>query len=336
MLTQCGIFLQERHPARSNSMIAKGSCPHILLIVLVLLLGSVRPASASYRITAVLSSGLQPYIESMQGFQDTIDAAVPVHGPKSITYADIKEYILDEIPLRADQRQAILADRPDLLVAIGTNALNFVKTKSADIPVVYLMVPYPAGIINGRTNITGVNMQISPARQLDALLAAVPRLKRFGLIYDPILLGSLLKEIKEAAREKEITLIAKPTRISRAVQGLLEGMAGRIDCFWMLPDLTVVTPENVELILLFSLENRVPVFSFSAKYLTRGAAFAVTFDNYDMGRSAAEMAMKILAGQGAGTLPPIEPQTIKLEINHSVVSKLGIPISNSSDQGNTP
>ena len=71
-------------------------------------------------------------------------------------------------------------------------------------------------------------------------------------------------------------------------------------------------------------------------YLTRGAAFAVTFDNYDMGRSAAEMAMKILAGQGAGTLPPIEPQTIKLEINHSVVSKLGIPISNSSDQGNTP
>jgi putative ABC transport system substrate-binding protein len=253
---------------------------------------------------------------------------VPVSGAKSITYAEIKEYILDEQPSRASLRQKILAGRPDLLVAIGTNALSFVRNKNDAIPIVYLMVPYPAGIVNGWSNITGVNMQISPARQLDALLAAVPELKRFGLIYDPLRLGPLLKEIEAAARARNISLIAKPTQTSSAVQGLLDEMIGRIDCFWMLPDLTVVTPESVDLILLFSLEHRVPVFSFSTKYLNQGAAFAVTFDNYGLGRSAAEMAMKILAGHTAKTLPPIEPQTIRLQINRSVVQKLGIPLTN--------
>jgi putative ABC transport system substrate-binding protein len=317
-----------------DSMTPRDFRTHILLIILALLLGSVRSATAAYRITAVLSTGLQPYVEAMQGFRDTISAAVPVLGPKSITYAEVKEYALDEQPTRASLRQEILADRPDLLVAIGTNALSFITVKSGDIPVVYLMVPYPAGIVNGRPNITGVNMQIAPTRQLDALLEAAPGLKRFGLIYDPLRLGPMVKEIEVAAREKNVALFAKPTRTSSAVQDLLDAMTGRIDCFWMLPDLTVVTPESVELILLFSLEHRVPVFSFSAKYLTRGAAFAVTFDNYDLGRSAAEMAMKILADQSVDAVPPIEPQTIRLQINRPVVKKLGIPMS--SSQGNTP
>lgn len=315
-------------------MATRGIRIQILVIVLALLLGPGRPAAAAYRITAVLSSGLQPYVEAMQGFRDSITAAVPVQGPKSIIYAEIKEYILEKQPSRASLRQEILADRPDLLVAIGTNALSFVRVKNADIPIVYLMVPYPAGIVNGRSNITGVNMQISPARQLDALLAAVPGLKRFGLIYDPRRSSSLLKEIEAAARARNISLIAKQARESSAVPGLLDEMIGRIDCFWMLPDLTVVTPESVELILLFSLEHRVPVFSFSSKYLTRGAAFAVTFDNYDLGRSAAEMTMKILAGQTADALPPIEPQAIRLQINRSVVQKLGISMT--SNQENTP
>jgi putative ABC transport system substrate-binding protein len=111
-------------------------------------------------------------------------------------------------------------------------------------------------------------------------------------------------------------------------------MVGRIDCFWMLPDLTVITPQTVEIMLLFSLEHRIPIFSFSGKYLTRGAAFAVTFDNYDLGCSAAVMAMKLLAGHAVEALPPLEPQTIRLQTNHSVVNKLGIPMPN--DQGNTP
>jgi putative ABC transport system substrate-binding protein len=313
-------------------MSAKGFRTQTLLIVLVLILGSVRPAAAEYRIAVVLSSRMQPYVEALHGFRDTIGAAVPVHGPKCITYAEVKEYVLTEEPTRASLRREILAGQPDLLVAIGTNALTFLR--GTDIPIVYLMVPYPAGIINNRTNITGINLQISPARQLAVLLAAVPDLKNFGMIYDPRRSGPMLKEIEAAAREKNITLIAKQARKSSAVQVLLTEMTGRIDCFWMLPDLTVVTPQTVELILLFSLESRIPIFSFSTKYLTRGAAFAVTFDTYDLGRNAAVMVMKILAGRAIETMPPIEPQTIRLQINRPVVTTLGIPMSN--NQGNTP
>jgi putative ABC transport system substrate-binding protein len=309
-------------------MTARGFRTPTLLIVLVLLLVSVRPVAAEYRITAVLSSRLQPYVEALQGFRDTIGAAVPVHGPKSITYAEVKEYVLAEEPTRASLRREIYATRPDLLVAIGTNALTFLGGKSSEIPIVYLMVPYPAGIIKGHPNITGVNLQISPARQLKALLDTAPNLKTFGLLYDPQHSSAMVKQIARIARKKNITLIAKQVRKSSDVPMLLDEMIGRIDCFWMLPDLTVVTPQTVELILLFSLESRVPLFSFSSKYLTRGAAFAITFDNYDLGRSAAELAMKILSGHAIEAMPPVEPQQIKLQINHDVLKKLGIPILN--------
>jgi putative ABC transport system substrate-binding protein len=315
-------------------MAARGLRTQTLLVVLVLLLVSVRPAVAEYRIATVLSSRLQPYVEALQGFRDTIGAAVPVHGPKSITYAEITEYVLAEEPSRASLRRKILAGRPDLLLAVGTNALAFLRSKDTDIPIVYLMVPYPAGIVNGRPNITGVNLQISPARQLAALLTAAPDLKNFGLLYDPLRSGPMLKEIEAAARQKNITLIARQARTSSEVDRLLNEMIGRIDCFWMLPDLTVVTPQTVELILLFSLEHRVPIFSFSTKYLTRGAAFAIIFDNYDLGRSGAEMAMKILVGHAIEAVPPIEPQRIQLRTNHYVIEKLGIPMS--VNQGNTP
>ena len=315
-------------------MAARGFRTQTLLIALVLLLGSVQPAVAEYRITAVLSSRLQPYVEALQGFRDTLSAAVPVHGPKSITYADITEHVLAEEPSLTSLRRKILTDRPDLLLAVGTNALAFLRAKDTDIPIVYLMVPYPAGIVNGRTNITGVNLQISPARQLAALLGAVPDLKNFGLIYDPLRSGPMLKEIEAAARQKNITLIARQVRTISEIDRLLDEMIGRIDCFWMLPDLTVVTPQTVELILLFSLEHSIPLFSFSSKYLTRGAAFAVTFDNYDLGRSGAEMAMKILSGHAIKAVPPIEPQRIRLQTNDNVIKKLGIPMF--INQGNTP
>jgi ABC-type uncharacterized transport system substrate-binding protein len=38
--------------------------------------------------------------------------------------------------------------------------------------------------------------------------------------------------------------------------------------------------------------------------------------------------MKILSGHAIEAMPPVEPQQIKLQINHDVLKKLGIPILN--------
>ncbi|MFZ2948374.1 MAG: ABC transporter substrate binding protein, partial [Desulfuromonadaceae bacterium] len=67
------------------------------------------------------------------------------------------------------------------------------------------------------------------------------------------------------------------------------------DLFWMLPDITVITPETAEAILLFSLENNIPILTFSEKYLERGAMLSIGIDPFDIGRQAGEMAQTLFS-----------------------------------------
>jgi putative ABC transport system substrate-binding protein len=282
------------------------------------------PVFAAHDITVILSSRLEPYIEALQGFTDSMAATVPRMGPKSIQYAEIKEFFLTE-ENRSELHRRVESHPPRLFIAIGTNGFAFLKNIRA-VPIIYLMVPFPETLIDKRTNITGVNLQISPGRQLEVLCKAMPNIKRIGLIHDPLRFTDFINQLTAAARERKIELLIKETKHSNNIARLLAEMTGRIDLFWMLPDLTVTTPQTVEHILLFSLEQNVPVLTFSEKFLTRGAAFAVTFDHRGMGETAATLAKDILSGRKTSSTPPIEPERVRLRINSNVIDKLGISL----------
>jgi len=58
----------------------------------------------------------------------------------------------------------------------------------------------------------------------------------------------------------------------------------------------VITPETIEIMLLFSFENHIPVLTFSEKYVELGALMSIGIDAFDMGCQAGEMANQILKG----------------------------------------
>ncbi|MCF6289477.1 MAG: hypothetical protein L3J03_00515 [Desulfobacterales bacterium] len=296
---------------------------YFLFILAVLLFGAW-PARAAEVVT-VSSSRIAPYQAALDGFRAAVARAVPARGLKSISAITITDLVLAEEPGPAFLRAKVLAKRPALVLAVGTNALNAVKS-IADIPILYLMVPYPGALAADRANTTGVEMIISPEQQLAAFLRVIPWLRRIGLIYDPRRNSVLARRIMAAADKRGILVIEEQTEDRRQVRRLLEKLAGRIDAFWMLPDQTVTTPETVEVILLFSLENRIPVLTFSEKYLKRGATVAVTFDPYTMGERAGEMARQIIGRPGSSRLPAAAPATVKISVNHIVAGKLGLTV----------
>ena len=277
------------------------------------------------------SSRIAPYQAALDGFRAVIARAVPARGLKSISAITITDLVLAEEPGAAILRAKVRAKRPDLVLAVGTNALSAVKS-IPDIPILYLMVPYPETVTAGRANTTGVEMIFSPEQQLAAFLQVIPRLKRIGLIYDPRRNSALARRIMAAADKRGILVIEEQTEDCRQVHRLLDKLVGRIDAFWMLPDHTVTTPETVEAILLFSLENRVPVLTFSEKYLKRGATVAVTFDPYTMGERAGEMAREIIGNPGSSRLPTAAPATVKISVNHIVAGKLGLTVDDPTNK----
>lgn len=104
-------------------------------------------------------------------------------------------------------------------------------------------------------------------------------------------------------------------------------MKGEVDALWMLPDTTVVTPESIEFLLLFSLTNRIPILTFSDKYVQMGAIMALDIDPYDLGRQGGDLVRRILSGTPVEQVQRAEPRSIVMTVNAKVARKLGLTLS---------
>lgn len=283
------------------------------LFAIILSLMLCHLAEGAQEVLVVESARIKPYDEALKGFMDVCGCTT-------------KELVLSEMKA-PDVLKEIRETMPDMVLAIGMDALSNVKGIK-DIPVVYLMVPNPESIIAGKENITGVSMNIPPKKQLGLLQQVLPDVKRVGILYDPAKTGYFVKKAQYVSRELGIELIAKEVRNSKDVPSILNGMKERIDAFWMAPDTTVVTPETIEFLLLFSLENKIPVITFSEKYVEMGALMSVSIDAFDAGRQAGEIAGKILSGADIRNLPGADAEKAVLSINLKIAKKLGITINN--------
>jgi putative ABC transport system substrate-binding protein len=282
----------------------------IVLFLIFLILGH-GSSGAAQEIVAVQSVRVAPYEEAIRGFKNVCDARI-----KKLVLSELKE---------TDVVEKIAEIRPDMVLAIGMDALSMVKIIET-IPIVYLMVLDPQSAVSAERNITGVSMNIPQKRQLRAFLEALPDLNSIGLLYDPERTGYLAENAREAAREIGINLIAKEVHRSGEVPLLIKDMKGKIDAFWMLPDLTVITPETVEYLLLFSLENTVPILTFAKKYVELGALMSVGMDAFDIGTQAGEMAEKILSGRDVKNIQRVDARKAVISINLKVAGKLGVTI----------
>ncbi|MEJ2034341.1 MAG: ABC transporter substrate binding protein [Deltaproteobacteria bacterium] len=268
----------------------------------------VGPAFAGSKVVVLQSSRLIPYEQARLGFDRILTERIPSRGSKSIQPTDLSLFILSEEDDLQLLRHTIEVEHPEVLVAIGAKALAFATVLKTDRPIVYLLVPNPKPIVRGRKKVTGVEMTIPPARQLAGLTAVLPDANA---------------KAQAAAARLGIELLAEKARSPKQVPELLANLRGKIDSFWILPDLTVLTPQTLEKILLFSLIEKAPVLSFSEKYLEEGAAVAVTFDLAAMGKKAGELTWKILQGGNVNALPPVSSDKVRIEVNDKVLDKLG-------------
>ncbi len=269
-------------------------------------------AEAGHEIVVVQSADVKPFEEAIKGFERSCDA-------------DLQRIIISELQ-GVDVAREIKLKRPDMVLAVGVDALSEVR-RIKDIPIVYLMVLNPQFALSGEENITGVSMNIPPNRQLRALLQTLPRTKSVGLLYDPKNTGYLVEEAQEAAGEMDIVLTAREIHHARDVATSAMEMKGDIDVFWMLPDVTVMTPETVEFLVLFSLKYRIPLLAPSEKWLDLGAFISTGIDAFDMGAQAGDMANEILSGRKVKNVQQALARKYVVSTNLMIAGKLGIGLN---------
>jgi putative ABC transport system substrate-binding protein len=283
----------------------------IALLILTLILLSA-PCDAAQKVLVLQSMRVTPYDEALRGV-------------RSVVSGTFKRVVISEMD-GVDVARTVRDERPDVILAIGTEALARVR-RVKDTPIVYLMVLDPQNALTSGENLTGVSMNVPPERQLAALQSLMPRLKRIGIPYNPSRSGVLARKAQSAARSLGIEPVSRELRSARDVIPVAEGMKGEVDAIWMLPDTTLATPESIEFLLLFSLANRIPILAFSDKYVQMGAIMALDIDPYDLGRQAGDLVRRILSGTPLEQVQRVEPRSMVMTVNAKVARKLGLTLS---------
>ena len=215
--------------------------------------------------------------------------------------------------------------KPLFIVAFGDDALaEAVKKSGHVIPIIYAMVlnpEIPAGV-----PATGVGLTVSFDNQFKELSRVLPSARRAGVLYTPRLTGNLFKSARKAAAAQGLILTGKAITSDRQIVPALDEMRGKIDVLWMLPDTAVLTYDTVKYLMLYSLENKIPVFALSGKYVENDALMALNINPYDMGRQAGEMANELLSGKSIESMPPRHARQWKLILNLSTAREMGIKI----------
>jgi ABC-type uncharacterized transport system, periplasmic component len=240
-------------------------------------------AEAGQRVLVVQSLNVAPYEEALAGF-------------KSVCDAEITKVVLSNQE-KVNPSQIIQFNKPELILAIGMDALTKIK-EIEDIPIVYMMVLNPQAVTFGEKNVSGISMTLSPEKQVTTLLEVLPAIKKIGTLYNPDRNGNFIKGAVNTANNSGISLITEKIQSTKEVPFALKNIQNKIDAFWMIPDITVYSPETIEFLLLFFLENQKPIISFSEKYVELGAVMSISVDPFDIGNQAGEMAKAILSNGG--------------------------------------
>lgn len=264
----------------------------------------------SRNIVVIKSSDISPFNTVVAEFTRSCQCSVTEHN------------------MAEDEGQVILANirrtKPAAVFAIGADALTLVDGIT-DIPVIYSMVMNPGE--SPKDNRIGISMEVTPEKQLEELLNVIPAKKRVGLVYDPRKTSHIVKNAIKAANTMGIKLIAKEVYSPKKAIAAISSIKNEIDAIWLLPDPTVLTQETIEFLLFFSLENNIPILTFSEKHVRLGALMSLSPDPSEVGKKTGAIARRILAGEDLRDIKPGAVDKTILSLNTSAANKLGIAVS---------
>lgn len=280
-------------------------------------------AVAAKNVAVIMSADADAYREALRGFKGKLEFPAIVAEYNMEGFFDRGRKILTEIRTKV---------KPDLIVAIGTLALRVVAGQVTDIPVVYAMVLNPPNIVGaGAKNITGASMNVPVEQPIRLFKQLGPQIRRVGVIFNPANTGYLVRQADAVAQAQGLQLIAKEIRSSKeAIEALDSLQQGEIDVLWILPDETVLAPEVIQRMLLFSYRRKVPLLGLSNRQAEMGALLSLAFSSSeDIGRQAGDLANRIIGGKTVADIPYTTARRVTLAANLKAAQKLGMEIPKS-------
>jgi ABC-type uncharacterized transport system substrate-binding protein len=218
--------------------------------------------------------------------------------------------------------RVLLAGRPDVVIAVGSAALDLVSESKSDAAVVSTMVleserkPRQAG--NGSSTVT---LDLPAAAVLSRLKQLFPERKRIAVIRGPALSAAAVAEIQSQARRLGYDVRIVNTPGPRELLEAIGSLRGSVDFIWCLPDRYLYQGPTVTALAMAALRNRLPLIGFSEGLVRAGALVGFYPDYRDVGMQAGESGLRLLTG-GHGEREA--PRKMRTAVNDRVARVLGV------------
>jgi putative ABC transport system substrate-binding protein len=229
----------------------------------------------------------------------------------------------------------LVALKPDVIVASGTQAVRAAKQATTAIPIVMTTSSYPdkIGLVESLSrpggNITGLS-NVGPelsGKKLQLLKEIAPQVSLVAVLWNPAseVEPLTVRELSNAARavriEIQLAEVRSPDGFSVAFATLASSRVNAL--------LALGNPINFrgrQLITEFALKNRLPSMFDERLFVETGGLMSYAPSFTDSFRRAATYVDKILKGAKPADLPVEQPTKFELVINLKTAKALGLTI----------
>ncbi len=230
------------------------------------------------------------------------------------------------------------AQRPGLIVAVGSRAAQRAQAVAHDTPVLHVLIPrlryeelYPADTTHTERRLhTALYIDQPFKRQLNLCRLIVPDLRHLAVLYGPTSQDSD-RDLRSAAQQSGISLITQHVTAGTNPNAALDQVLDDSQLLLALPDPDVFTRYTVAGLLLTAYHHAVPIIGFSAAYVKAGALAAVYSTPEQIGRDAAEMALAARTDAGWALPAPRYPAYYNVAVNRQVGRSLSLKLPDDTD-----
>jgi len=270
-----------------------------------------------YDVVILKSRDARPYNRVTEGFQSV--------GNGNVSALTLSDKTGNDLEIK----KRLKSLSPDIVFAIGTNALIFANDETDNIPIVYCLVLKPEQYVTKERDMTGIAFMASVKFQAQKLKLINPDIKRIGVMYDPGNSSSLIKESKLIFKESGIDLIAKKVYSTKAVPAVLRSLEGKVDMLWLIPDGTVMTEESFAYMVSYSLQKNFPILTHAESFVRAGCLISFSVDYLGVGKQAAEIVEKMVENDTKFPLL-VDAVKLKMTINKILAREFNIKLNNSN------
>jgi len=263
-------------------------------------------------ISLIYNDKLSAYQEVIKGFKSVVnDSSFKVNYLENVDYSAIDE-------------------NSRLILALGSKAINLIPSNQDNFrhtPDIISTLTLNNDLLQNTPNLTGIAIQASAQSQLNWHKRILPGAKRIGVLYDPKNSQALIEQLNEIAPTFDLEIIAVAVHSPTEITAALKRLGREADSILSIPDTSVYSGKTAKAILLFSYRNKIPFIGMSRAWVKAGAIYALDWDYFAIGQQCAELAIAILAGKKAGTIPIQYPNSEQYLLNLKTAEQLKIDFS---------